>query len=166
MGLFRIWSKQELLARTSPSCADASTPARGNTYQHSGIYRTQLEVDTDTTETTTSAWQERVRALKNVPPVLNIVWQSGPYVVLAGLFFRLLVSLVPTGMVWVTGAIIGEVARIVSVHQGATERLWWLVGAEFGLAVCTGLVWMHDLPASLRLQASLILPEQENTLLV
>jgi ATP-binding cassette, subfamily B, bacterial len=93
----------------------------------------------DQTESSMSAWQDRVRALKNIPPVLDIVWKSGPKVVLAGLIFRLLMSLVPTGMVWVTGSIIGEVAHLVAAHGQATPRLWTLVAIEFGLAIAGGL---------------------------
>ena len=29
-----------------------------------------------------SSWQERLTALRNTPPVLKIVWQSGPGVVM------------------------------------------------------------------------------------
>ena len=32
-----------------------------------------------------SSWQERLTALRNTPPVLKIVWQSGPGVVIFGL---------------------------------------------------------------------------------
>ena len=73
----------------------------------------------DTTETSASAWQERVRALKNIPPVLKIVWKSGPHVVLLGLVFRVLASLVPVSLGWVTGAIVGEVARILAILYGS-----------------------------------------------
>ena len=34
-------------------------------------------------------WRERLAALRNVPPVLGIVWESGPLVVSLGLVFRL-----------------------------------------------------------------------------
>ena len=39
-----------------------------------------------------NAWRERVQALKNVPPVLGILWQSGPAVVVWGLVLRILVA--------------------------------------------------------------------------
>ena len=87
-------------------------------------------------ETTFSAWQDRLRALKNIPPVLNIVWESGPHVVAFGLFFRLVVSAVPVSLGWVTGAIVGRVTDVI--HQKATvasSHLWWLVAIEFALAV-------------------------------
>jgi ATP-binding cassette, subfamily B, bacterial len=82
-----------------------------------------------------SAWQDRLQALKNVPPVLKIVWDSGPYVVVAGLVLRVLVSLVPVSAAWVTGAIIGQVTAIITKKEAVTPHLWWLVALEFGLAV-------------------------------
>ena len=39
-----------------------------------------------------SSWQERLTALRNTPPVLKIVWQSGPGVVIFGLVSRLFAS--------------------------------------------------------------------------
>jgi ATP-binding cassette, subfamily B, bacterial len=88
----------------------------------------------ETKQTSLSAWQERLQALKNVPPVLKIVWDSGPYVVMAGLVLRLLVSLVPVSAAWVTGAVIGQVTGIIMKKEPLTSHLWWLVGIEFALA--------------------------------
>jgi ATP-binding cassette subfamily B protein len=80
-------------------------------------------------------WRERLAALRNVPPVLGIVWQSGPVVVAAGLIFRLFASLLPMALLWITKLIIDSIERAGSVHQMVTPRFWWLVAAEFGLAV-------------------------------
>jgi ATP-binding cassette subfamily B protein len=41
---------------------------------------------------------------------------------------------------WVSKFIIDTIFRIVTTHQPITHRLWWLVAAEFALAVSTGLV--------------------------
>ena len=86
-------------------------------------------------QTSASAWGERLRALKNVPPVLKIVWQSGPHVVTAGLLFRLLSALVPVSVAWVNAQIIQTVANIVKQKAPVTSHLWWLVGLEFSLAL-------------------------------
>ncbi len=43
-------------------------------------------------------------------------------------------------MVWVTGAILGEVTHIYNVRGAATPWLWTLVGLEFGLAVLGSLL--------------------------
>lgn len=40
-------------------------------------------------------WQERISALRNVPAVLKIVWDSGPRVVTFGLVSRVFSSLLP-----------------------------------------------------------------------
>lgn len=80
-------------------------------------------------------WQERLTALRNLPPVLKIVWQSGPAVVVLGLVFRVLASLQPIGLLWVSKLIIDRIVGIVSHHQSVPVFLWWLVAAEFVLAV-------------------------------
>ncbi|HZQ22236.1 MAG TPA: ABC transporter ATP-binding protein [Terriglobales bacterium] len=82
-----------------------------------------------------TGWHERVAALRNVPPVLKIVWQSGPLVVTLGLVFRLFTSLLPIALLAVTKLIIDAIVHSVSTHQPVQPRFWWLVVAEFGLAV-------------------------------
>jgi ATP-binding cassette subfamily B protein len=83
-----------------------------------------------------SAWRDRLGALKNVPPVLRIVWESGPWVVVAGLICRVGVALVPVSTAAVTGYIIGAVADIFLSKRTAQEsHLWWLAGIEFALTI-------------------------------
>src|SRR5258708_33156989 len=76
-------------------------------------------------------WGERLAALRNVPPVLRIVWQSGPLVVFLGLVLRLVTSLVPLAALWITKLIIDNIVHIVTNHQPVQPVLWRLVGAEF-----------------------------------
>jgi ATP-binding cassette, subfamily B, bacterial len=81
------------------------------------------------------AWRDRLQALKNVPPGLRIVWEAGPRVTIAGLALQILSALVPIGIAAVSAAIIGEVAAVVNAHQPLAAKFWWLVAAEFGLAL-------------------------------
>lgn len=81
------------------------------------------------------AWRDRLRALKNVPPGLRIVWEAGPKVTLAGLALQITSALIPIGIAAVSAAIIGEVAAVVNSHQSLSRTFWWLVVAEFGLAL-------------------------------
>jgi ATP-binding cassette subfamily B protein len=81
------------------------------------------------------SWRERLTALRNIPPVLEIVWQSGPAVVAAGLIFRLFASLLPMALLWITKLIIDGIVHASSTHQPVQPRFWWLVAAEFALAV-------------------------------
>jgi ATP-binding cassette subfamily B protein len=80
-------------------------------------------------------WRERLVALRNVPPVLRIVWESGPLVVSLGLVFRLISSLLPLAALWITKLIVDGIVHVVSSHQPATPLLWWLVAAEFAIAI-------------------------------
>jgi ATP-binding cassette subfamily B protein len=82
-----------------------------------------------------SGWQERLAALRNVPPVLKIVWESGPVVVALGLIFRLIVAVLPVALLWITKIIIDAIVHAVSSHQPVSPRFWWLVVAEFGVAI-------------------------------
>src|SRR5690349_18687534 len=85
-------------------------------------------------KTMTSAWQERMSALRNLPPVLKIVWDSGPLVVVLGLVFRLLMALQPVGILYV-GKLIFDTVAHTAKHSGFPQRLWWLVAIEFVIAV-------------------------------
>ncbi len=82
-----------------------------------------------------SAWRERLQALKNVPPVLRIVWDSGPYVVTFGLACRVIVALIPVSAAWVTRLIIDNINGIVQHKIALSSHLWWLAALEFTLAI-------------------------------
>ena len=91
-------------------------------------------------ETFWSSWQERLSALRNVPPVLKIVWQSGPGVVTFGILARIVAAVLPIGLTYVAKLIIDIVNNVITKHQPVSTHLWWLVGAEFSLALMTGIV--------------------------
>jgi ATP-binding cassette, subfamily B, bacterial len=85
-------------------------------------------------------WQERLSALRNIPAVLRFVWESGRTVVVLELISRVLASLLPLALFWVSKLIIDTIYRILTTHQFTGTRLWWLVAAEFGIAVATGVL--------------------------
>ena len=86
------------------------------------------------------AWRERLSALRNVPAVLRIVWESGRAVVTLNLIFRLVASVLPLGLLWITKLIIDSIVRAVTTHQPVPAQLWWLVAAEFALAVFSSIL--------------------------
>jgi ATP-binding cassette subfamily B protein len=87
-----------------------------------------------------SSWQERLTALRNTPPVLKIVWQSGPGVVIFGLVSRLFAATLPLALLWVPKLIVEEILHPTGAPHSMSPRLWWLVGIEFGLAVLGGVL--------------------------
>ena len=87
-----------------------------------------------------TGWHERISALRNVPAVLKIVWDSGPPVVIFGLISRLFSSLLPVLLLWITKLIIDRIVHAVSTHEMVTRQFWWLVAAEFALAVFNSIL--------------------------
>ena len=89
--------------------------------------------------TTHSAWGDRIRALKNVPAVLRIVWESGRAVVTWGLILRVVVPLLGLLTGFVAARIITGVANALQ-HRPQVPYFWWTVGAEVALALLTGIL--------------------------
>jgi ATP-binding cassette subfamily B protein len=83
-----------------------------------------------------SGWGERLTAMRNIPPVLKIVWESGPAVVAAGVLFRLIAALLPLALLAITKLIIDAIVHTVQSPMHTVQpHFWWLVAAEFSLAV-------------------------------
>jgi ATP-binding cassette subfamily B protein len=87
-----------------------------------------------------SGWRERLAALGQIPPVLKFVWQSGPAVVTLGILVRVFSAMLPIGLLAVSKLIIDSIVNVVAHHQPISNRFWWLVAAEFTLAVTTSIV--------------------------
>jgi ATP-binding cassette subfamily B protein len=86
-----------------------------------------------------SPWLERLRALRNVPPVLGILWDSGPAVVAWGLILRLFVAVLPFGVAKVAQYIVNDIAKVLR-GEPLAANFWWLVATEVGLNVLLGLL--------------------------
>src|SRR5256885_2999305 len=83
---------------------------------------------------TAPRWGERLQALKNIPPVLRMVWEAAPKVIVASLTLRVLTALLPLAVLKVTQVIIDDVYNLTAHHQKLPNYFWWLVALEFGLA--------------------------------
>src|SRR5580698_11591222 len=79
-------------------------------------------------------WGERLAALKNLPGVMRLIWDAAPRVVAGALLFRLIVALVPLGILTVSRRIIDLINFRVTGAAHDQSRLWPLLWAEFGLA--------------------------------
>ena len=83
--------------------------------------------------------RERLEALKNVPPLLKMVWETHRGYATAIVLLRAIRAVVPLAVLWVGKLIIdGVVAAIAAQQAGqlvAWERLGGLVLLEFGIAI-------------------------------
>ena len=85
------------------------------------------------------SWRERLQALKHLPRLLRLVWETEPRYVVGILVLRVLRSLVPLAVLWVGKLIVDEVvAAIGSVHAGGAipwTRLGQLLLLELAIAL-------------------------------
>jgi ATP-binding cassette subfamily B protein len=79
-------------------------------------------------------WSERLSALRKIPPVLRMVWTCAPEVVVLGIAARVVVSVIPVSLLWVTRIIIDAIDRHIWYHTALPHAFWYLVGLEFALA--------------------------------
>lgn len=86
-----------------------------------------------------SPWRERIRALRNMPPVLHILWESGPAVVTWGLLLRAVVAILPIAIAKVAQYIIQNIANVLR-GQALAHNFWTLVATEVMLNVFLGLL--------------------------
>jgi ATP-binding cassette, subfamily B, bacterial len=88
-----------------------------------------------------TSWDQRLAALRNVPPVLRLVWDAAPAVVGSGIALRLVSALIPVAMLAITKLIIDIVWQVTAKHSGPIPvQMWWLLGTEFLLAAINQLL--------------------------
>src|SRR5204863_3236370 len=99
-------------------------------------------------------WSERLAALRHVPPLVRLVFQTHRGYTIAILVLRAIRSLIPVAVLWIGKLIIdGVIAGVATVHAGGTPD-WWhlagLIGIELGIAVVgEGLARLSSLLESL-----------------
>jgi ATP-binding cassette, subfamily B, bacterial len=86
------------------------------------------------------AWGTRLQSLKNIPPVLKIIWDSSPAVVTWGLALRAIAALSPLALLAVAKLIIDAVVTHLTHAATLRSDFWWLVAIEFGLACLTSIL--------------------------
>lgn len=84
------------------------------------------------------AWSDRLHALRNVPPVLRFVWESGPAVVSWNIVARIITALLPVVAGIIARFVIDGVNR-TRFHLPLPWYFWWLVAAEVLVAILMGV---------------------------
>ena len=80
-----------------------------------------------------AARRNQLRALKNIPQLLALLWSHTSGLVVAELSSRLIIGLLPFAGLWVGKMIVDLVVKAIK-HSGSDPgRLWVLLAAEFGI---------------------------------
>jgi ATP-binding cassette subfamily B protein len=93
-----------------------------------------------TTPTSVPSWRHRIRALKNLPPIVKLVWSTGRSLIAASVGLRLVAAVVPVAMLWIAKLIIDQIAPAVG-HGAPPLGMGVLVSIEFLLALTANLAW-------------------------
>lgn len=87
-----------------------------------------------------ATWTERIRALRNVPPLLRMVWQTSPGITSATVVLRLVSAILPVCQLWVGKLIIDQVVQSIAGRTADHRQIWVLLAYEIGLAVLSDLL--------------------------
>ncbi|MDQ2711855.1 MAG: ABC transporter ATP-binding protein/permease [Acidobacteriota bacterium] len=80
-------------------------------------------------------WRERLQALRNVPPLLKMVWETSPSLAFSTLFLRCLSAFFPLATLWVSKLIIDLVVRAIRHQPYERSLIWKLLILELLLAM-------------------------------
>src|SRR5260370_6525630 len=87
------------------------------------------------------SWLDRLRALRNVTPMIRLLWETSPLLTTASLIVRFISAFIPIGQLWVGKLIIDRVVAVIT-HRTADSRQVWIY-----LSLEIGLVGLNDLLA-------------------
>ncbi len=80
-------------------------------------------------------WRERLHALKNVPPLLKMVWETSHVLSVLTLLLRCVAALIPLATLWISKLIIDLVVRAIQHKPIEHATIWKLLALELVLAV-------------------------------
>src|SRR5215212_7614912 len=71
-----------------------------------------------------ASWRERLQALRHLPKLLRMVWESEPRYVLGILVLRVARSAVPLAILWIGKLIVDEVVHAITVSNAGGAVSW------------------------------------------
>lgn len=86
------------------------------------------------------SWSARLGSLKNVRPLLGMVWETSPPLVVGTAILRLVRALLPVATLWVSKLILDAVVASVVRKTGDLAYVWKLVAVELALAVASDVL--------------------------
>ena len=86
------------------------------------------------------SWRARLASLRNIRPLLRMVWETSPPLLVAGAFLRVLRALLPLSMLWVSKLILDAVVGRISRGTGTLSGILKLVALELALALASDIL--------------------------
>jgi ATP-binding cassette, subfamily B, bacterial len=86
------------------------------------------------------SWSQRLASLRYVRPLVGMVWETSPPLVLTTVFLRLMRALIPAAMLWVSKLILDAVVGRISRGTGTLAHIWKLIALELALAITSDIL--------------------------
>ncbi len=86
------------------------------------------------------SWRERLQALRHLPRLLRMVWETEPRYVVGILALRVARALIPLAVLWVGKLIVDEVVRAIGVAGAGGPAPWVRLGELLALELGIALV--------------------------
>ncbi|MEP6617975.1 MAG: ABC transporter ATP-binding protein [bacterium] len=80
-------------------------------------------------------WRERIAALRYLPALLGLVWQTHRGYTFAMIVLRLVRSVIPVAALWAAKLIIDQVVMLAKTPGGSLTTLWRVVAIELGVVI-------------------------------
>src|SRR5688500_5771249 len=82
-----------------------------------------------------ATWRERLAALRYIPPLIKLVWQTHRGYTLTMALARLCRAFLPVATLWIGKLIIDEVVATRGAAAVNSERLWKLIALEIAIVL-------------------------------
>jgi ATP-binding cassette subfamily B protein len=86
------------------------------------------------------AWRKRLTALRYIPKLAGLVWETSRSLSITMLVLRTLRAFTPIAQLWVGRNIINAVYAALSTHHADWPHIWRLVGLEIGIVIAAELL--------------------------
>src|SRR5687767_15716937 len=78
-------------------------------------------------------WRQRLEALRHLPKLLRMVWQTNPGYVVGIILLRVARSAVPLAVLWVGKLIVDEVVHAITLAQAGSPLPWTRLAVLLGI---------------------------------
>lgn len=85
-------------------------------------------------------WRDRIKAMRNIPPLLAMVWSVSPWLATSTIVFRSVLALLSVCQLWVGKLIVDAVVRAVTVRRPDHPEIWMYLALEIGVVTLSGLL--------------------------
>src|SRR5688500_12219070 len=86
------------------------------------------------------SWRERLQALRHLPKLLRMVWDTNPAYVVGILLLRIARSVIPLAVLWVGKLIVDEVVLAINLAQAGGTASWTGLAVLLGIELAIALV--------------------------